>query len=116
MYLGTVKIVKEHENLKLVRPDHKSRALEYAVKMTEIPQKYRMDMAVRLNVVDEEALDNLAQVISRFHFVTPTSMEFTAYGDPASMKKKIDKNFSTLRELDENKLLNKFHHSLNSRQ
>ena len=114
MYLGTVKIVKEHENLKLLRPDHKSRALEYAVKMMEIPQKYRMDMAIRLNVVDEEALDNLAQVISRFHFVTPTSMEITAYGAPASMKKKIDENFSTLRELDENKLFNRFHHSLNS--
>jgi aminoglycoside phosphotransferase family enzyme len=114
MYLGIVKIVKERKTLKLVRPDHNSRAIEYAVKMMEIPQKYRMDIAIRLKTVDEEAIDNLAQEISRFHFVTPTNKEITAYGTPGSMKIKIDENFRTLRKLDDNKQFNRFHSKLKS--
>ena len=96
MYLGIVKFVKELDSIKLVRPDHNSPAV--AVKMMEIPQKYRMDKAIQSNLVDEEALDNLAQMISRFHFVTPTNNAIIAYGTPASMNKKIVENFRTLRK------------------
>ena len=46
MYLGIVKFVKGPDSIKLVRPDHNSPVVEYAVKMMEIPQKYRMDKAI----------------------------------------------------------------------
>ena len=53
-------------------------------------------------------------MISRFHFVTPTSKTIIAYGTPASMNKKIDENFRTLHKLDNKKLFNRFHDRLNS--
>ena len=78
MYVGIVKIVKDRQTLKLLNPSQNFSAAEYAVKMVEIPQKLRMDVAIKLKEVNEEVLGNLAQVISRFHSVTPTSRKIIA--------------------------------------
>src|SRR5215510_3282440 len=47
MYQGVVKIVYQGNRLKIVSLSNPTKAIEYAVKMIEIPQKYRMDNLLR---------------------------------------------------------------------
>ena len=44
-----------------------SKALEYAVKMLEIPQEYRMDRLLRTNNVTRRRMRSLATLLVRFH-------------------------------------------------
>jgi aminoglycoside phosphotransferase family enzyme len=104
MYKGVVKIGQENEgNIRIKDMNHGHRrgfrTLEYAVKMKEIPQKYRMDQLVSKNRISTQIIARLAEVLVQFHNSTQTNKRITLYGRPNSLKLKIAENFNTLSKL-----------------
>ena len=99
MYHGVVKIVKENGVLRFRDLGQKGKPLDYAVKMQEIPQKYRMDDLVRQNKVTKKTIDKLVTILVRFHKKTPTSPKIKRFGRPYFLLKKINENFRTLETL-----------------
>ena len=97
MYQGVVKIVNQNGNdMKIINLEQKGRALEYAVKMLEIPQKYRMDNLLAAGKVSLKTIESLTKNLVKFHHCTPTNAMIRNFGYPKFMKKKIHENFETL--------------------
>jgi aminoglycoside phosphotransferase family enzyme len=103
MYQGVVKIVKENgkngNNMRIVNQEENGRALEYAVKMLEIPQKFRMDNLLASGKVTLKTIEILTKTLVKFHRCTPTNAKIKNFGYPESMEKKIHENFDTLAKL-----------------
>jgi len=114
MYKGVVKIIRENGNIRITNLESKGAPLEYAVKMLEIPQKFRMDNLIAINKVGLNILEKLSEILVKFHFSTLTNVKIKSYGQPGFMKKKIDENFETLAKLyTYNKIVHsKFHRKL----
>ncbi len=103
MYQGVVKIVKENgkngNNMRIVNQEENGRALEYAVKMLEIPQKFRMDNLLASGKVTLKTIESLTKTLVKFHRCTPTNTKIKNFGYPEFMEKKIHENFDTLAKL-----------------
>lgn len=104
MYKGVVKIERENDGsirIKDMNHGHRGsfKTLEYAVKMKEISQKYRMDYLVSKNRISSQIIAKLAKILVQFHNSTQTNKKITSYGRPNSLKMKIAENFNTLSEL-----------------
>lgn len=101
MYRGVVKIVRQKSDgtVRVVDLKCRGRAIEYAVKMAEIPQEFRMDSLLMAGKVGQETIDRLASVLAEFHRTTPTSKRIQSFGRPRFMKRKVDENFATLSRL-----------------
>jgi len=114
MYKGVVKIIRENGNIRITNLESKGAPLEYAVKMLEIPQKFRMDNLIATNKVGLNILEKLSEILVKFPFSTLTNAKIKSYGQPGFMKKKIDENFETLAKLyTYNKIVHsKFHRKL----
>jgi aminoglycoside phosphotransferase family enzyme len=87
-------------NIRVVDQKHKGKALEYAVKMLEIPQKFRMDNLISSNKVNLKSIEGLAETLAKFHSTTSTSTKIKNYGQPKFIKNKIKENFRTLSKLE----------------
>ncbi|HET7149492.1 MAG TPA: hypothetical protein VFI73_13455 [Candidatus Nitrosopolaris sp.] len=114
MYKGVVKIIKENGKIRITNLEHKGTPLEYAVKMLEIPQKFRMDNLIAANKVGLNIIEKLTEILVKFHFSTPTNAKIKSYVQPRFMKTKIDENFETLAKLNTNNKIvySKFHRKL----
>jgi aminoglycoside phosphotransferase family enzyme len=106
MYIGLVKVVKQktelkqgEQSVKVVDLKSRGRALEYAVKMLEIPQKFRMDNLLQEGKINSDTIDKLTFVLVNFHHSTPTNRKISNFGRPEFMKRKVDENFTTLSRL-----------------
>lgn len=99
MYPGIVKVVRSNGQLRIMKISDISKALEYAVKMLEIPQEYRMDRLLRTNNVTRRRKRSLATLLVRFHRTSRTNAKITKFGSPTFMKWKIRGNFKTLSNL-----------------
>jgi aminoglycoside phosphotransferase family enzyme len=104
IYLGVVKIGQENDStlrIKDMKPGHRCSfgTLEYAVKMKEIPQRYRMDLLVCKNRINSKTISRLAEVLVQFHSSTPSNNRIASHGRPKSLKMKIAENFNTLSNL-----------------
>ena len=106
MYIGVVKVVKQKreqkqygDTIKVVDLKSKGKALEYAVKMLEIPQKFRMDNLLQEGKINSDTIDKLTSVLVKFHHSTPTNGKIRSFGRPEFMKRKVDENFATLSRL-----------------
>ena len=103
MYQGVVKIIKENgknsNNMRIMNLEHKGMALEYAVKMLEIPQKFRMDNILAVGKVSLKTIESLTKALVRFHRCTPTNATIRNFGYPKFIEKKIHENFDTLATL-----------------
>jgi aminoglycoside phosphotransferase family enzyme len=104
MYKGVVIIGQENDgSIRLIDMNlgHRSSfdALEYAVKMKEIPQKYRMDQLVSKNRIPTQIIARLAEILVQFHNSTQTNKRIMSYGRPSSLKMKVAENFNTLSKL-----------------
>jgi aminoglycoside phosphotransferase family enzyme len=71
-------------------------ALEYAVKMVEIPQKFRMDKLLQEGRVTSDTISRLTSILVRFHRLTPTNRKIKDFGRSEFMKRKVEENFATL--------------------
>jgi aminoglycoside phosphotransferase family enzyme len=102
IYKGVIKIVQENDGSIRIRDlDHHyhTKTLEYAVKMKEIPQRYRMDHLVCKDRISTKMITRLAEVLVKFHNSTPTNNRIMLFGRPKSLKMKIAENFNTLSKL-----------------
>ena len=96
IYQSVVKIIKENNRYKFVDLKEKGTPLEYAVKMIEIPQKFRMDNLVKEGKINKKTIDSLTKVIIKFHNIASINNKISRYGEPLIMKRKFDENFETL--------------------
>jgi hypothetical protein len=96
MYEGVVKIVKDKDSIRFADLREKGKPLEYAVKMREIPQKYRMDHLLKQNKINKKIIAKLVSILVKFHKKTPTSPKIKKFGKPSFHLKKINENFRTL--------------------
>jgi aminoglycoside phosphotransferase family enzyme len=106
MYRAVVKIVKqekrgqeEEAGIKVVELKTKGKALDYAVKMLGIPQKFRMDNLLQEGKVSSDTIDKLTSILVQFHSSTPTNRKIKNFGRPEFMKRKVEENFATLSKL-----------------
>jgi aminoglycoside phosphotransferase family enzyme len=105
MYKGVVKIVKQKKGqrgqngIKAVDLKKREKALEYAVKMVEIPQKLRMDNLLQEGKINSDIIDKLTSILVEFHRLSSTSMRIKSFGRPNFIKRKVDENFATLSRL-----------------
>ena len=87
MYLGVVKIVEDkHGNIRITNLEDIGTAIEYAVKMKEFPQKFRMDNLISADKIGLKTIDKLTEILVKFHLSTPTNTRIKIYGDPKFMK------------------------------
>ena len=103
MYMAVAKIVKQKKRgqdeewgLRIVDLRSKGKALEYAVKMLEIPQKFRMDKLLQEGKVTSDTIHRLTSILVRFHRLTPTNGKIKNFGRSEFMKRKVEENFATL--------------------
>jgi aminoglycoside phosphotransferase family enzyme len=96
MYQGIVKVVKIGRKYKIVNLNAHGKPFEFAVKMLEIPQRFRMDNLLRLHRINGGVIDLLIEKLVAFHSYTSTSAKIAKYGGPRAMKSKIRENFATL--------------------
>lgn len=96
MYQGIVKVVKISRKYKIVNLNAHGKPLEFAVKMLEIPQRFRMDNLLRLHRINGGVIDLLIEKLVAFHSYTSTSAKIAKYGGPRAMKSKIRENFAAL--------------------
>jgi aminoglycoside phosphotransferase family enzyme len=99
MYEGVVKIVQDNNKLKITDLNDHGNPIEFAVKMLEIPQKYRMDKLLLSNKIKRNTINELTKILVKFHQTTPTSAKIEKFGKSAYMLKKVRENFKTLKEL-----------------
>jgi uncharacterized protein len=105
MYKGVIKVVKEKreqdgdDRIRIVDLKSKGRALEYAVKMLEIPQKFRMDNLLQEGKINSHTIDKLTSILVEFHDSTPTNRKIKNFGGTEFMKRKVGENFATLYKL-----------------
>ena len=119
LYKGVVKVVnqrkqqydEDQDGMKVVDLKTKGKALEYAVKMLEIPQKFRMDNLLQEGKVNSDTIDKLASILVKFHHSTPTNSKIKSFGRPEFMKRKVNENFATLYRLAS--ISHKFESTLN---
>jgi aminoglycoside phosphotransferase family enzyme len=101
MYKGIVKIVRKNNDntLRITNLKYKGKPLEYAVKMREIPEWYRLENLLFMRKVNFKTIERLVEIRIRFHIRTRTSKEIQRYGQPKFINKKINENFNTIAKL-----------------
>jgi aminoglycoside phosphotransferase family enzyme len=105
MYRGVIKVVKqkkeqdESDRIRIVDLKSKGKALEYAVKMLEIPQKFRMDNMLQEEKVNSHTIDELTSTLVKFHNSATTNRKIKSFGRPEFIRRKVDENFATLSKL-----------------
>jgi aminoglycoside phosphotransferase family enzyme len=100
MYERVMKIVNgKGDNLRITNLEHEGRPLEYAVKMLEIPQRFRMDNLLTAGKVCLNTIESLTKTLINFHLHTPTNNKIRNFGHPKFMEKKIRENFETIGKL-----------------
>ena len=99
MYEGVVKIVNDEDSIRFADLSEKGKPLEYAVKMREIPQRYRMDHLLKQKKITKKTIDKLVSILVKFHKKTPTNPKIKKFGKTSLIFKKINENFRTLEKL-----------------
>jgi aminoglycoside phosphotransferase family enzyme len=99
MYQGVMKIVKDDGKYKVVDLHHVDKPIEYAIKMLEIPQRFRMDNLVISGSITKKEIDKLTEILVGFHKHSHTSHLVAKFGKPQAMKSKIKENFLTISKL-----------------
>ncbi len=91
VYLEVVPIVSRGGRIYL---GGKGEAIEYAVKMKQLPADRMMDKLLPQDLVTEEMISPVAEKLAAFHNKAATSAEISAYGKPAAIKINTDENFN----------------------
>jgi aminoglycoside phosphotransferase family enzyme len=99
MYQSVVKIIQKNGIIRFADLEEKGKPLEYAVKMIEIPQRFRMDNLVKSGSINKKTIKSLIDILVKFHNNAPTNNKISKFALPQLMKKKIDENFETLSKL-----------------
>jgi hypothetical protein len=96
MYLGVVPINKSPEGIKIKGPGE---AVEYAVKMRQLPQEAMMTALLKKNEVTEKEIDKIAMLLAEFHSKAKTGEGVDEYGSTAQIRANWVQNFEQTRNL-----------------
>ncbi len=116
MYIGVVKVVRARGSstlFELTDLRDKRKAIEYCVKMKELPQKCRMDNLLDAGKLDKSTIKKLVSTLVRFHRSTPTNSKIQRFGQPDFIKAKVDENFETISRMHIS-LDPEYHNKMNS--
>ncbi len=70
------------------------KAIEYAVKMKQLPQERMMDVLLLNGQVTKEMIAKVAEKLVRFHQKAETNPEIAAFGKLDTIRRNCDENFS----------------------
>ena len=99
MYQGVVKIIQKNGLIRFADLEERGKPLEYAVKMIEIPQRFRMDNLVKSGSINKKTIKSLVSILVKFHNNAQTNNKISKFALPQCLKKKFDENFETLAKL-----------------
>jgi len=91
VYLGVVPITKEDGGH---RVEGEGKALEYAVKMRQLPQEKMMDRLLAQRRVTPAMVERVSLLLAEFHSRADTSAQISAFGSPDYVKTNTEENFS----------------------
>jgi aminoglycoside phosphotransferase family enzyme len=90
-YLAVVPIVEEKTGFRI---EGSGKAIEYAVKMKQLPQDRMMDVLLPRGQVTLEMVAMVAAKLAEFHKRAETNQEITAFGKLDIIRQNTDENFA----------------------
>jgi aminoglycoside phosphotransferase family enzyme len=90
-YLAVVPIVWEKSELRIEGP---GKAIEYAVKMRQLPQDHMMDVLLPRGQVTPEMVARVAEKLVGFHQKAETNQKIAAFGRLDVIRQNTDENFA----------------------
>jgi aminoglycoside phosphotransferase family enzyme len=90
-YLAVVPIVEEKGGLRI---EGRGKAIEYAVKMKQLPQDRMMDVLLPRGQVTPEMVARVAEKLVGFHQKAETNEEIAAFGRLNVIRQNTDENFA----------------------
>lgn len=90
-YLAVVPIVEEKGGLRI---EGQGKAIEYAVKMKQLPQDRMMDALLRRGQVTPEMVATVADKLMVFHQKAETNQKIAAFGRLDVVRQNTDENFA----------------------
>jgi len=90
-YLAVVPIVEEEGELRI---EGRGEAIEYAVKMKQLPQDRMMDVLLPRGQVTLEMVARVAEKLVSFHQKAETNQEIVAFGKLDVIRQNTDENFT----------------------
>ncbi len=91
IYLEVLPITKTDDLLKI---GGEGEPVEYALKMKRLPQNRIMTQLLQEGKIDKKIIDNIAQIIAKFHKETQTNKEIDEIGGLKTVKFNWDENFT----------------------
>ena len=93
-YLAVVPIVEEKGRLRI---EGQGKAIEYAVKMKQLPHNRMMDVLLPQGQVTQEMVARVAERLVSFHQKTETNQKIAAFGKLDVIRQNTDENFAQTR-------------------
>ena len=90
-YLAVVPVVDVKGELRI---EGEGKAIEYAVKMKQLPQDRMMDVLLPRGQVTPEMVTRVAEKLARFHQKAETNEEIAAFGRLDVIRQNTDENFA----------------------
>jgi len=90
-YLAVVPIVEEKGELRI---EGRGKAIEYAVKMKQLPQERMMDVLLPRGQVTPEMVTGVAEKLAGFHQKAETNPKIAAFGRLDVIRHNCDENFA----------------------
>ena len=90
-YLAVVPIVEEKGELRI---EGRGKAIEYAVKMKQLPQDRMMDVLLPRGQVTQEMIAKVAEKLVSFHQKAETNQKIAAFGKLDVIRQNTDENFA----------------------
>jgi aminoglycoside phosphotransferase family enzyme len=90
-YLAVVPIVEEENELRI---EGRGKAIEYAVKMKQLPHNRMMDVLLPLGEVTVEMVTKVAERLVTFHSKAETNKKIAAFGRLDVIRQNTDENFA----------------------
>lgn len=90
LYLGVIRITEEKNTIVL---DGRGRAIEYAVKMKQIPEEFLMNRLLEKKEVTSGMIEAISNKLVRFYFTAETNNRIKGFAKPERIKQDTDENF-----------------------
>jgi len=90
-YLAVVPVVEEKGRFRVEEQD---KAIEYAVKMKQLPQDRMMDVLLHRGQVTQEMIAKVAEKLVSFHQKAETNQKIAAFGKLDVIRQNTDENFA----------------------
>jgi aminoglycoside phosphotransferase family enzyme len=90
IYLGVVKITEDDQRILL---DGKGEAVEYAVKMKQIPEDLLMNKLLEKDQVTPKMIEAISDKLARFYSTAETNDFIQSFAKPERIKQDTDENF-----------------------